>query len=147
MINQTARMMMQNVTVITAYCDKEYMKQFEKFLLMLKYNLNRIIRNKKFIAGFMTIPVGMAITYLPLFMYSYRVYGLSYMFAPVSSVGQLFNFALDVNILSYTILFFMVRILKMMVLATFVMILSMKLKNNIKTIMCFLPFIVLEMFL
>lgn len=115
--------------------------------LIYVYKNSGKLKNKKFIAGLMTIPIGMTITYLPLFIYSYRVYGLSYIFAPVSSVGQLFNFALDVNILSYTILFFMVRILKMMVLATLVMILSLKLKNNIKTIMCFLPFIVIEMLL
>lgn len=115
--------------------------------LIYVYKNSGKLKNQKFITGLVTIPVGMAITYLPLFIYSYRAYGLSYIFAPVSSVGQLFNFAFDVNILSYTILFFVVRILKMLVLATLVMILSMKLKNNIKTIMCFLPFIVIEMLL
>lgn len=115
--------------------------------LIYVYKNSAKLKKEKYITGLCTIPVGMVITYLPLFLYSYKVHGLSCIWAPVTSLAHLSGFGLDISIFTYVVLFFLIRIFAMIIVASGVMLLSCKLKNNIKTIIFSMPVIILFLLL
>lgn len=111
--------------------------------LIYVYKNSQMLKREKYITGLCTIPVGIVITYLPLFLYSYKVYGLSCLFAPVTSIAGLSGFGLDISIFTYAVIFFVIRIFAMIIVASVVMLLSCKMKNTIKTIIFSIPIIIL----